>query len=347
VPCVSVPLLTRAEPIACHAGDKIEAVKNGRMQRALRGGAFLALRLTLIPLVIRAVLQRRTVTILAYHAPTPDVLEAHVRVLRRLYNFVSLSDYLDARRRGDLRALPRRALIITMDDGHSGNYALKDVIAKYKLPLTIFVCSGLVDTCRRFWFLHDETRPIVQQLKRVGDADRLAVLAMTGFGELAEFGERQALSAAELHELKTIADVQSHTVLHPILPRCSRERAESEITRSREDLERLLDRDIYAFAYPNGEYTDRELHLVEQAGYKCAVSLDPGFNSARTPVFCLRRICIPDDAGRHELIVKTSGFWQVLQAAKAALWRPHKPAAYTSATGLFGQLGRGKAARLC
>src|SRR5262249_43161506 len=188
---------------------------------------------------------------------------------------------------------------------------------KHDVPVTIFLCSGLIDTRRRFWFRHEATSAIVQQLKTVPDGERLAILCEAGFEETKEFDARQALSASELQGLKTKADFQSHTVFHPILPRCSSERAGAEITTSKLALQTRLGNEVYAFAYPNGEYSERELRLVEKAGYRCALTLDRGCNTARTPLFRLRRICIPDDAGRPELLVKASGLWGRIRAVLA------------------------------
>src|SRR6266850_2968741 len=236
--------------------------------------AFLALRVTLLPFVLREVFQRRKVTIIVYHAPSVDVFDAHLTVLKRIYNIVPLSVYVEARRKGAFSELPPKALIITLDDGHRSNYALKAVIERHKVPVTIFLCSGLVGTRRRFWFRHEATNAIVQQLKTVPDGERLAILRKAGFEETKECDERQALSATEVYELKSKADLQSHTVFHPILPRCLSERAEVEITQSKEDLQKGLAVEVYALAYPDGNYSEREVRLVEKAGYKCALTLD-------------------------------------------------------------------------
>jgi peptidoglycan/xylan/chitin deacetylase (PgdA/CDA1 family) len=280
----------------------------------MRKLAFLALRLTLLPFVLREVFQRKIVTIIVYHAPAPRVFDAHLDILRRLYNIVPLSVYVEARQTGEFSKLPRKALIITLDDGHRSNYALRDVLETHNVPVTIFLCSGLIDTRRRFWFLHEETVAIVQQLKTVPDDERLAILHETNFEETQEFDERQALSMSELRELNPKVDFQSHTVSHPILPRCSSERAEAEIARSKLDLQTRLGHEVYALAYPNGDYSEREVRLAERAGYRCALTLDRGFNTARTPLFKLRRICIPDDADQHELLVKVSGLWGEIRA---------------------------------
>src|SRR5215471_6219677 len=127
---------------------------------AMRKLVFLALRLTLLPFVFREVIQRKKVTIVVYHAPMPQVLDAHLGVLRRLYKVVPLLVYVEARQTGDFSTLPSKALVITLDDGHRSNYQLKDVLERHNLPVTIFLCSGLIDTRRRFWFLHDNTSNI-------------------------------------------------------------------------------------------------------------------------------------------------------------------------------------------
>lgn len=282
---------------------------------AMRKLAFLALRLTLLPFVFREVFQRNKVTILVYHAPTPQVFDEQIGVLKRLYNIVPLSAYVEARRTGDFSKLPPKALVVTLDDGHRSNFALKDVLERHNVPITIFLCSGLIGTRRRFWFLHEKSPALVQRLKIVADDERLAALRRTGFEEAKEFDDRQVLSIAELRELNSRADFQSHTVFHPVLPRCSEEKAEAEIAGSRSDLQTKLGHEVYALAYPNGDYSERELRLAERAGYSCALSSDRGFNTKKTPLFRLRRICVPDDADQHELLVKASGLWGEIKAA--------------------------------
>jgi peptidoglycan/xylan/chitin deacetylase (PgdA/CDA1 family) len=280
----------------------------------LRNLTFLALRLTLVPFVLREIVQRKRVTIIVYHAPSPHVLDAHLRVLKRLYNIIPLALYVGARQTGDFGKLPPKALVITLDDGYRSNYALKPVLEAHNVPVTMFLCSGLIGTRRRFWFLHQQATALVQHLKVAPDDDRLALLRTSGFEETKEFDERQALSASELRDLSHWADFQSHTVFHPILPRCASARAEAEMARSKLDLQTMLGNEVYALAYPNGDYSERELQLAEKVGYRCALTLDHGCNTGTTPLFRLRRVCIPDGADRHELLVKTSGLWGRIRA---------------------------------
>jgi peptidoglycan/xylan/chitin deacetylase (PgdA/CDA1 family) len=282
----------------------------------LRRIAFKALRATLIPLLLRNVIQRRRVTILCYHAPLPAVFDRHLRALAERYTIVSLSAFIRAREFGNTAQLPSKSLILTLDDGHHTNHALKAVVEAAKTPITIFLCSGIIGTRRRFWFLHPPANTIVQSLKGLDDRERLDRLRTVGFDQAAEYDAQQALSDAKIADLRPVAEFQSHGMFHPILPRCGSEKARAEIADSKRDLESRLGSPIYAFAYPNGSYSERDARLVEQAGYSCALTLDRGSNDERTPLFRLKRIPVPDDASVDEVVVKASGLW-----ARIERWR--------------------------
>ena len=76
-------------------------------------------------------------TILCYHDPDPDVLAAHLAVLRRFYSIMSLRDFIGLRPSGGPTALPRYPLVITLDDGRLGNARLLDPVVHENLPMTI------------------------------------------------------------------------------------------------------------------------------------------------------------------------------------------------------------------
>jgi peptidoglycan/xylan/chitin deacetylase (PgdA/CDA1 family) len=295
--------------------------KLGRLKKL----AFSLLRMSVLPYFLREVVQRRRVTILVYHKPSPETVDRHFEVLRRKYKFISLADYMNFRMDAQKR-LPPKSLIVTFDDGHSANYALKSILEKHGIPVTVFLCSGLVATNRHFWFETEMNNDMRQGLKHITDDERLAALASLGFSETAEHATRQALSAGEIEEMKSIVDFQSHTVYHPLLPLCSGSRAFDEISDSKTQLEDKFGLSIYALAYPNGDYSAREIAAAEACGYKCAVTCECGFNSRKTPAFQLKRITINDDADLPELLVKASGVWGFLKnlarGGSAPPWLP-------------------------
>ncbi|MBI3899630.1 MAG: polysaccharide deacetylase family protein [Gammaproteobacteria bacterium] len=274
----------------------------------MREFVFLLFRITGLPLLLRELVQRRRVSILCYHDPRPEVLEAHVRYLRRHYSIISLRQYLDWRRQ-PTTPLPPKPLILTLDDGHRANYLLRGIFRRHKLPATIFLCSEIAGTWRHFWWKAATSAEVREQLKRVPDSERHRLLAETGFTEQKQYPERQALSLREIKALKPLIDFQSHTRFHPLLPRCSDERVAEEIQLSKTELEDRFGLRIYALAYPNGDYTDREAECAQRAGYECALTIDGGYNTDTTDAFRLRRIRMSDTAGSHELAVKSSGLW--------------------------------------
>ena len=274
---------------------------------------FHLIRATLLPFLVREIFQRKRVTIVVYHAIDPATADLHFKLLKSKYNIISLKDYVSAKRSGAIDNLPAKSLIITFDDGDRSNHQLIPLFEKYNIAPTVFLCGGIADTNRHFWWKNVGDDSKRQYLKKVSDENRLEILAKCGFEEKREFDDRQALSKDEIEEMKRIVDFQSHTLSHPILPKCSDKKAIEEITQGGKILERNFGLDIYAIAFPNGDYSDREIAIAKKASYECALTLDLGFNSQDTDLFRLRRICISDDAHVSELLVKASGLWDYMK----------------------------------
>ncbi len=278
----------------------------------MRDLAFLILRLAGAPLILREVFRGKKVTILCYHDPVPQVFERHLLALKKRYNIISLKGYVDSRKGRTTKKLPPKALVITVDDGFAGNYQLREVIPGCGVPITVFLCSSIVATKRRYWWTTIENPRDAGEFEKLPDDERLRLLRSRGFEELREYDPRQSLSTAEIRELSTICDLQSHTKLHPVLPRCSTARASQEIVGSKVELEQKFGLTVYALAYPHGKYGDREVEIAKVAGYDCAVTTQSGVNDSTTDLFRLHRICINDSADANEVIVKASGFWHAL-----------------------------------
>src|SRR5215467_9038265 len=251
-------------------------------RRLFRGAVFALVRFSGLPFLIREIWQRNKVTIVVYHALSVAYADAHFAALRRRYNVMSLSDFLAVRSTQTKEGLFRKGLIVTFDDGHRSNYALTSVIHRHRIPVTIFLCSGIVGTHRHYWWAHAKDSRETQELKLLQDEERVRALIRLGHVDTREYDTRQSLSADEITEMKSVVDFQSHTVFHPILPACSFERARWEIVESKKTLEREHGLKVYALAYPNGDYSNRDVGLLQEAGYTCGLTLDTGFNDFET-----------------------------------------------------------------
>lgn len=279
----------------------------------LRTLFFTALRWTPLPWLLRHTYQRRAVTVLTYHNPTPDTARRHLRALARRYAVISLRDLDRALRHRRFDELPPRTLVLTLDDGLREVAELEPVCRELRLPLTVFLCSGIAGTGRRFWFTHPLPVAEKERLKELPHRERLRRLEKAGFDQQAESDPPQALSAEQIARLSEVMDFQAHTRFHPCLPTCEDDEAWEEIAGSRRDLEEQRGLGIYCLAYPNGDYGPREAEMARRAGFRCAVTTDHGVNRPTAEPFLLRRISMNEDGGTAEALVTASGLWGYLR----------------------------------
>lgn len=106
---------------------------------------------------------QRKAIILAYHRvfPTdmdsqllcvnPDNFKAQLQVIKKDYLPISLSQLSDSLIKGT--RIPRRAVILTFDDGYFDNYYYaKDILEYFKIPATIFIAAEYLDSNFEFWW---------------------------------------------------------------------------------------------------------------------------------------------------------------------------------------------------
>ena len=270
---------------------------------------FKLLKLSGLPLFFREVLQRNRVTILMFHDIGMETARRTFDYLSKHYNIIALSDFVDAVNGKTNYAIPPKALIITFDDGHIGNYRILETIKECRIPITIFLCAGIINTSRHYWFKCEQAGISIPELKHLSNTVKLDILDEAGFSLTRNYEYPQALSKKQIGEMKDSVDFQSHTLFHSCLPQCDDREARVEIMASKEILEDEYGLHIYAVAYPNGDYCDRDIELCKEAGCACGLTVDYGFNSLKTDLFKLRRLSVNDTDNMDELIVKASGVW--------------------------------------
>lgn len=283
---------------------------------------FRFLRLSGLPYISRELLQKKKISILLFHDINPRDADCCFKYLSKHYNIIGLNDFLAACYQKI--NLPNKSLIITFDDGYVGNYDLLPIIKSYNIPITIFLCAGIVDTHKHFWYKEVNSKDKIDHLKKIPNYQRLRFLLKTGFQQDLEFEEAQSLSKKHIDQMKNFVNFQSHSLYHPILPKCNIEITKQEINESKNKLEKDYGLKINAFSYPNGEYSDRDIELVKNAGYECAITVDFGFNTINSDLYRLKRLSVNDPWNINELIVKASGVWgflnKILRRGKSIGW---------------------------
>ncbi|MCX7622827.1 MAG: polysaccharide deacetylase family protein [Thermomicrobium sp.] len=95
----------------------------------------------------------------------------------------------------------------------------------------------------------------------------------------------------ELDRSETV-EIGGHTVHHLDLTQLSDEELAAELATCAQDLERALGHPVSSFAYPAGRYDRRVEAATSRAGYRVAVTTQPGWATAGDDPLALPRIRI-------------------------------------------------------
>jgi len=272
---------------------------------------------------------------------TPAEFEEQMRFVATRYRPISLAELLEVRR--EWASLPRRAVLVTFDDGYCdfAEHAWPR-LRRLGVPVTLFVATAYPDQpARAFWWdrlwaalslappgaqveipngpaaLATEAdclrayRSLRRHLKTLPD-DRLQ-------GELERLVGRfeQPATASPVlgwDELRALASegvtLAPHTRTHPLLDRVPRERVGEEIVGSLRDLEREIGTALPALAYPSGGLSDAVVDVVREAGIEIAFSTKRGNNRiGRTDWLRLRRIHVSRRFGLPALRAQLLPWW--------------------------------------
>lgn len=216
----------------------------------------------------------------------PEAFEAQMAVLASEYHVLRASELCTVL--GKRRRLPRRAVVVTFDDGYADLLsAAKPILERHGVPATAFVSTREVGTDREKWW--DE----VQYLRDVGsDADsissaRLADLppreredALEALAEHAGVerprrAEYRTMTEREIRELSSggLVEIGAHTVSHRRLSGAPPREQREEIVGGKDALEAILGERVTMFSYPFGgrdALTAETKRLVAQSGFSCA-----------------------------------------------------------------------------
>lgn len=179
----------------------------------------------------------------------------------RVIRLKDLREFLDGK-----RALPRRAVAITFDDGYNSFYKQAyPLFKKHGFPATVFVYTDFV-----------------------------------GAGDALTWAQMQEMAASGL------VDIQGHSKSHSnLIQRLAgesderyRERVETEIRVPRDVIRQNLQTSVTEYAYPYGDANELTLDALARNGYQLAATVNPGGNAFFAQPFMLRRTMIYGD---HDL----------------------------------------------
>ena len=244
---------------------------------------------------------------------TPQTFERHLRFLGAHFQFLSFSELLNKWEQGSWDGGVRYCTL-TFDDGWLDNYRYAyPLLRAYGVPATIFLPTDFIGTDRWLWsdelvrLLHhhgfrgttDQWDSLIEQAKSLPEDVRERFLRISS-ETAGEPRARRFISWDEAREMSRYSiTFGAHSCSHAILTRVSPARLDRELRRP---LDVLAEQQVsYApvLAYPNGDHDAAVVAAASAAGYKAAVTTNPGLEPARpVDLFRLRRIGVHDDVSR-------------------------------------------------
>jgi len=282
---------------------------------------------------------------------SPETFDSQMKYLQQRYQVVSEGDVL--KWLVGKGTLPDHAALITFDDGYFDNYQhAAPILRKHGFPALIFLATGYIGTSIPFyWDLvaycfynshleeisfpligrrrmadrEKSMRELINALKLVDEAVKNDVVGqlpeLMNVSIAADQFAGVTLTWENVLELrKNGIDFGSHTVTHPILTRINNERVQTELEKSREEIELRLDKPVVSIAYPNGKAADFNPQIqamAKAAGYHLGFSLLAGpsaFREVEHNPWAIRRVYIAYNDSLPVFAAKLSGVAKFLQA---------------------------------
>lgn len=284
------------------------------------------------------------------HKISADEFESHLTYLAKHNNVLSLDEIIEAKR-NNLELPPNPTVITIDDGYTDAYDIAFPLLQKYKMHATLYVITDFLDgkiwlwtDLMRYLLMESEAGffsyehpngEIVESdlnndlqklevagrinsiLKKLSDNEknfRIREIAESLEVEIPEkpTGEFSPINWEQAREMdKSFVAVESHTVTHPILPNTNAEHLEFELVQAKDRLEKILERKVEHFCYPNGSLNEDVEKATIKAGYKSAVTTEYGFNNGRTNLFLLKRIDANPNIANFAQSV--SGFEQIRQ----------------------------------
>lgn len=108
-------------------------------------------------------------------------------------------------------------------------------------------------------------------------------------------GKAGYMSVEELKMLSNKGNaVEAHTYDHPLMKNIKENDWEKQLGKPKAFLEKMVNKPVYYFAYPNGLYTEKSITQLKNFGYKAAFQLNDK-KSKTSPLYTIRRIMVQAD----------------------------------------------------
>ncbi len=261
-------------------------------------------------------------------AVTEETFRSVIREVAENWCPLSISDLTERLRSG--RTIPKRAVVITFDDGFADNLTVAlPILEDFCVPATVYVTTGFIDrsidpfqydlaslVCasteiefgwagqRRRWHLNSAVArtecytEIYRHLKSSTATVRTAAMSglMNGVRNLPDHRVRY-LTWEQLQELAAspLITIGGHTHSHLVLDAVNRDEMAADIERGRQLLQSRLRVAVRHFSYPYGHHDRTVRRTVSNLGFQCAMETDRNRNRQPSDLFQIPRVNVTNE----------------------------------------------------
>lgn len=179
----------------------------------------------------------------------PSIFDEQIKTLKNEgYTFLTTRELADAI--NEKNALPKKTVVITLDDGHWDVATdILPILKKYKIKATAYIVPGFT-----------------------GGSDFMTKAQV-----------REVIKSG-------LVEIGAHTVHHVSLRGQPLPIVKSEVNESKKILENTYNIKVVSFAYPNGEFDETSVKIVKDAGLTSSASTIPGIMQSDQNRFFLYRL---------------------------------------------------------
>ncbi len=245
---------------------------------------------------------------------TPELLDNVITFVKRNYSIISLKNLQHYQDPSNKSQLPKRALLLTFDDGWRDNFQYaQPILIKHNVSALIHQVSDCVDNQMLLWqeqlaILNKNNNKAYAELSDYFFTEQVSLEKfILAIGENAQKIERlRSLIVEKNPQAKTMMldkielkqmisqgfELSSHGKTHQKLSQLTEKEVEIELKTSAQALAKIAGEPITSISFPHGDVNKQVISLALLSGYKTLFTSEPVINCVTKKQYIWGRVHI-------------------------------------------------------
>lgn len=273
-------------------------------------------------------------TVLSYHeiadksetldstyAVTPSNFDQQIRwLMDNGYHFIGIDDILNYRKSG--KALPKKAVLMTFDDGYHSVYTnAYPIIKKHRIPVVIALVGSWLQAKDKVDFdghtIAREKFLSQKEIKEMVSSGLVEIASHSYFLHKGILGNPQGNMQPAVRTRQWLSDKQRYED-----EKSYQQRITNDLVKNNTFLKEYTGQKPRVMVWPYGHYNIEVRRIAERLGMNVGLTLDDGSNTRITPLWGLRRILVENKMTLPDLKlnmwVRNANFTDDARTTKAA-----------------------------